>query len=111
MPRSGNYNKSFQASQARDNQLTVIENESNSWLEDVLIDYPLNFNYEPMVLVLEKIGVRFTDFRKAEQLKPYILDWSPQNVLRIVGMLRKFKDMSMENFLDSNDRESFRRFI
>ena len=61
-----------------------------------------------MVLVLEKIGVRFTDFRKAEQLKPYILDWSPQNVLRIVGTLQ---DMSMENFLDSNDRESFRRFI
>jgi hypothetical protein len=79
-----------------------------------LIRHPLNFNHEPMVLILEKLGVHFTDFRKAEQLEPYIFDWNPQNVLRIVEIQRKFKDMSMEKFLDlldSKDRESFRRFV
>ncbi|CAB4426057.1 unnamed protein product [Rhizophagus irregularis] len=79
-----------------------------------LIRYPLNFNHEPMVLVLEKLGVRFTDFRKAEPLKPYIYDWNLQNVLRIIGILQKFKDIPMEKFLnplDSKDRESFRRFV
>ncbi|GBC07111.1 hypothetical protein RclHR1_07260002 [Rhizophagus clarus] len=79
-----------------------------------LIRHPLNFNHEPMVLILEKLGVHFTDFRKSEQLKPYIFDWNPQNVLRIVEILRKSKDTPMEKFLDLldlNDRESFRRFI
>ncbi|CAI2170948.1 2895_t:CDS:2, partial [Funneliformis geosporum] len=79
-----------------------------------LIRHPSNFNYEPMAFVLEKIGVCFTDFRKAEQLKTYIFDWNPQNVLRIIEKLRKFKDISMERFLkplDSENRESFRRFV
>ncbi|CAG8512947.1 8807_t:CDS:2 [Funneliformis caledonium] len=79
-----------------------------------LIRHPFNFNYEPTAVVLEKIGVHFTDFRKTEQLKPYIFDWNPQNVLRIIEKLRKFKDLSMERFLkplDSENRESFRKFI
>src|ERR1043165_4472877 len=87
----------------------IVLNSSNP-----LIRNPLNYNYEPMTLVLEKVGVRFTDLGKAGQLKPCILDWNPQNVLQIVEILRKFKDVSMENFLeplDSKDRESFRKFI
>ncbi|RIA81703.1 hypothetical protein C1645_864212 [Glomus cerebriforme] len=90
-------------------ELLVKLNSSNP-----LIRYPLDFNHKPMVLVLERLGVRFTNFRKAEQLKPYIFDWDPRNVLRIVELLRKFKDMPMENFLEplnSDDRKSFRRFI